>query len=153
MTQAPEVGQPVHKQPPFLSVASHPEWGELTRFERGWVERESSDVGPPAPTRWDDLIDDAGDIPIILVQWGPPPVPDTAWYAAHIDNHLREAVLLSRKAYGPEMVPNATRWVIYALAEALGLPTSVADPMLVAIEDLAQKAQRELERRQRETGR
>lgn len=143
---AREAGAEVHQQPPFLSVVSHPEWGDLIRFESGWVEREPSD--PPAPTRWDDLLDDAGDVPICLVRWGPPPVEDNIWYAAHIERHLREAVRLSYEAYGPGMEPNAVRWVIYALAETLRLPTSVADPMLVAIEAHAQKARRELERRQ-----
>jgi hypothetical protein len=146
----PESGQPVREQPPLLSVVNHPEWGELTRFECGWVANLSD---PLPPSDWDDLRADAGDTPICLVRWGPPPVSDETWYAAHIDHHLREAVLLSLKAYGPDMKPNAVRWVIYALAEALGLPTNVADPMLVEIEAYAQAARRESERRRRESDR
>jgi hypothetical protein len=125
MTIAPEAGQPVREQPPFLSVVHHPAWGELVRFEAGWVEREPSD--PPAPTRWDDLLDDAGDLDIRLVRWGPPPVDDNTWYAAHIDEHLREAVRLSFEAYGPDMRPNAVRWVILSLVDALGRPELTAE--------------------------
>ncbi len=56
--------------------------------------------------------------------------------AAMIENHLREAVALTRAAYGPDMEFNAVQWLLTQLAEVLDLPEGLFYPAIDRAEAL-----------------